>query len=114
VLDVLKPLNDKRLIEGELEVFVIRLNKKTPSIIVRKKHKGGVSLTSAWQVISSDSKALGIGISNTVPLTNIDQDEIKPVLSEFRINNADVAIPEPNCIADDLVDVIEENRSRAL
>ncbi|KAF8592683.1 developmentally regulated GTP binding protein 1 [Ramaria rubella] len=92
VLDVLKPLNDKRIIEGELEGFGIRLNKKPPSIIVRKKDKGGIA------------------ISNTVPLTNIDQDEIKAVLSEFRINNADVAIREPNCTADDLVDVIEGNR----
>ena len=114
MLDILKPLDDKWLIEGELEQFGIRLNKKPPSIIVRKNDKGGVCLTSAWQVISSDSKALGIGISNTVPLTNIDQDEIKAVLSEFRINNTHVAIREPNCIADDLVDVIEENQLRAL
>lgn len=42
VLDVLKPLNDKRIIEGELEGFGIRLNKKPPSIIVRKKDKGGM------------------------------------------------------------------------
>lgn len=52
----------------------------------------------------------GIAISNTVPLTNIDHDEIKAVLSEFRLNNADVAIRQPNCTADDLVDVIEGNR----
>ncbi|KAF8528763.1 P-loop containing nucleoside triphosphate hydrolase protein [Hysterangium stoloniferum] len=92
VLDVLKPLNDKRIIEGELEGFGIRLNKSPPSIIVRKKDKGGIA------------------ISNTVPLTNIDHEEIKAVLSEFRISNADVAIREPNCTADDLVDVIEGNR----
>jgi ribosome-interacting GTPase 1 len=30
------------------------------------------------------------------------------------IHNADVAIPEPNYIADNLVDVIEENHLRAL
>ena len=46
VLDVLKPLNDKRIIEGELEGFGIRLNKKPPSIIVRKKDKGGMYLSS--------------------------------------------------------------------
>lgn len=92
VLDVLKPLGDKKIIEEELEGFGIRLNKKPPSILVRKKDKGGIA------------------ISNTVPLTNIDHDEIKAVLSEFRINNADVAIREPNATADDLVDVIEGNR----
>lgn len=52
----------------------------------------------------------GIAITNTVPLTNIDQDEIKAVLSEYKLANCDVAIREPNCTADDLVDVIEGNR----
>ncbi|KAJ3549924.1 hypothetical protein NMY22_g701 [Coprinellus aureogranulatus] len=92
VLDVLKPLGDKKIIESELEGFGIRLNKKPPNIIVRKKEKGGIAIT------------------NTVPLTNIDQDEIKAILSEYRINNADVAIREPGATADDLVDVIEGNR----
>ncbi|KAJ8086490.1 GTP-binding protein rbg1 [Marasmius tenuissimus] len=92
VLDVLKPLGDKKIIEGELEGFGIRLNKKPPAIIVRKKERGGIAIT------------------NTVPLTNIDHDEIKAILSEYRINNADVAIREPNANADDLVDVIEGNR----
>jgi len=41
VLDVLKPLNDKRIIEVELEGFGIRLNKKPPNITVKKKDKGG-------------------------------------------------------------------------
>lgn len=92
VLDVLKPLGDKKVIESELEGFGIRLNKKPPSILVRKKERGGIAIT------------------NTVPLTNIDHDEIKAVLSEYRINNADVAIREPNATADDLVDVVEGNR----
>src|SRR5271170_2730412 len=59
ILDVLKPLGDKKIIESELEGFGIRLNKKPPAIQVRKKDKGGIS------------------IMNTVPLTNIDHDEIK-------------------------------------
>lgn len=92
VLDVLKPLGDKAIIEAELESFGIRLNKKPPAITVRKKDKGGIAIT------------------NTVPLTNIDHDEIKAVLSEYRINNADVAIRQPGATADDLVDVIEGNR----
>jgi ribosome-interacting GTPase 1 len=41
VLDVLKPLGDKKIIESELEGFGIRLNKKPPNITVRKKDKGG-------------------------------------------------------------------------
>jgi uncharacterized protein len=92
VLDVLKPLNDKKIIESELEAFGIRLNKRPPAITVRKKDRGGIAIT------------------HTVPLTNIDQDEIKAILSEYRISNAEVAIREANATADDLVDVIEGSR----
>ena len=92
VLDVLKPLGDKKIIESELEAFGIRLNKRPPNITVKKKDKGGIAIT------------------NTVPLTNIDHDEIKAVCSEYKLSNADVAIREPNATADDLVDVIEGNR----
>ena len=45
VLDVLKPLVHKRLIERELEGFGIRLNKHPPNITFKKKDKGGVNLT---------------------------------------------------------------------
>lgn len=45
VLDVLKPLGDKKVIEGELEGFGIRLNKKPPAITFRRKEKGGISIT---------------------------------------------------------------------
>lgn len=78
--------------ESELEGFGIRLNKKPPNITVRKKDKGGIAIT------------------NTVPLTNIDHDEIKAILSEFRMSNADIIIREANATADDIVDVIEGNR----
>jgi ribosome-interacting GTPase 1 len=43
VLDVLKPLGDKTIIESELEGFGIRLNRTPPNITVRKKDKGGKS-----------------------------------------------------------------------
>ncbi|KAF9514750.1 hypothetical protein BS47DRAFT_1372218 [Hydnum rufescens UP504] len=92
VLDVLKPLGDKAVIESELEGFGIRLNKKPPSILVRKKDKGGINIT------------------NTVPLTKMDPDEIKAVLSEYKIANADVAIRQADATPDDLIDVIEGNR----
>lgn len=42
VLDVLKPLGDKAILEAELEGFGIRLNKKPPAITVRKKVRLGV------------------------------------------------------------------------
>ncbi|KAF8339096.1 developmentally regulated GTP binding protein 1 [Cantharellus anzutake] len=92
VLDVQKPLGDKAVIEAELEGFGIRLNKKPPAITVKKKDKGGINIT------------------NTVALTKIDTEEVKAVLSEYRIANADVAIRQPDATPDDLIDVVEGNR----
>jgi len=93
VLDVNKPLTDKRVIETELEGFGIRINKQPPNITFRKKDKGGLNITS------------------TVPLTHIDHDEIKAVMSEYRINSADIAI-RCDATIDDLIDVLEA-RSRS-
>ncbi|KAK9765585.1 GTP-binding protein rbg1 [Basidiobolus ranarum] len=91
VLDVLKPLTDKGLIERELEGFGIRLNKQPPNIYFKKKEKGGINMT------------------NTVPLTNLDFDGVKAILSEYKIHNADISI-RCDATADDLIDVIEGNR----
>lgn len=44
VLDVLKPLHHKKLLEHELEGFGIRLNQKPPNINYRRKDKGGINL----------------------------------------------------------------------
>lgn len=44
VLDVLKPLQHKKLLEHELEGFGLRLNKQPPNIHFRKKDKGGINL----------------------------------------------------------------------
>merc|ERR1711972_1187044 len=41
VLDVLKPLGHKQIIQRELEGFGIRLNKKPPNIYFKQKEKGG-------------------------------------------------------------------------
>ena len=45
VLDVMKPLMHKKLLEHELEGFGIRLNKIPPNIVFKKKDKGGLNLT---------------------------------------------------------------------
>ncbi|KAI0997474.1 Ribosome-interacting GTPase 1 [Podosphaera aphanis] len=88
VLDVNKPLTDKRVIEAELEGFGIRINKQPPNIVFKKKDKGGISIT------------------NTVPLTHIDRDEIKAVMNEYKISSADIAI-RCDATIDDLIDVLE-------
>ncbi|CAG8608614.1 9791_t:CDS:2 [Paraglomus occultum] len=87
-LDVLKPLTHKRLIEHELEGFGILLNKSPPNISFKKKERGGINMT------------------NTVPLTHLDLDQVKAVLGEYRIHNADINF-RCNATVDDLIDVIE-------
>ena len=58
VLDVLKPLGHKKILENELEGYGIRLNVKPPQITFRKKEKGGLSISStvrgppAWARVS--------------------------------------------------------------
>lgn len=93
VLDVSKPLQHKKIIESELEGFGIRVNKEPPNIVFRKKEKGGINIT------------------NTVPLTKLDHDEIRAVMSEYRISSADIAF---RCDADvdDLIDVLEAQNRR--
>ncbi|CAA0833984.1 Developmentally-regulated G-protein 3 [Striga hermonthica] len=46
VLDAIKPITHKRLIEEELEGFGIRLNKEPPNLTFRRKDKGRLNLTS--------------------------------------------------------------------
>lgn len=91
VLDVLKPLHHKKILEKELEGFGIRLNKKPPNISLKRKEKGGINLTV------------------TCNQSILDSDLVKTILSEYRISNADVTLRE-DATEDDLIDVIEGNR----
>lgn len=91
VLDITKPLGHKRKIEMELEGFGIRLNKTPPDITVKKREKGGIAIRS------------------TCRLTHLDEEGIKIIFKEYRINNADVMI-RYDATADDLIDVLEGNR----
>ena len=74
VLDVLKPLGHKQIIEKELEGFGIRLNKTPPNIIFKKKEKGGINL------------------QTMVPQSELDLDLVKTILLEYKISNADVTL----------------------
>ncbi|XP_045171308.2 developmentally-regulated GTP-binding protein 1 [Mercenaria mercenaria] len=91
VLDVLKPLQHKRLIEYELEGFGIRLNRDPPNIGFKKKDKGGLNLT------------------YTVAQSELDHDLVKTILAEYKIHNADITL-RGDYTTEDLIDVIEGNR----
>jgi len=91
VLDVLKPLEHKRILEKELDGFGIRLNKTPPNIAYKKKDKGGINLTLA------------------VPQSHLDLNSVRSILSEFKVHNADVTL-RCDATQDDLIDVVEGNR----
>ncbi|KAI5405179.1 Developmentally-regulated G-protein 3 [Lathyrus oleraceus] len=91
VLDAIKPITHKRLIEKELEGFGIRLNKEPPNLTFRRKEKGGINFTS------------------TATNTHLDLDTVKAICSEYRIHNADITL-RYDATADDLIDVIEGSR----
>eukprot|EP01026_Neomeris_dumetosa_P008337 TRINITY_DN1265_c1_g1_i10.p1 TRINITY_DN1265_c1_g1~~TRINITY_DN1265_c1_g1_i10.p1 ORF type:complete len:370 (-),score=59.67 TRINITY_DN1265_c1_g1_i10:187-1296(-) len=91
VLDSLKPITHKKLIEYELEGFGMRLNKSPPEITFKKKDKGGISLTS------------------TMKEPKVSLEAAKAICGEYRIHNADIHMKGDYDI-DDLVDVIEGGR----
>ena len=93
VLDALKPLTHKRLIEHELEGFGIRLNREPPKITFRKKDKGGISFTP----------------NNNGETTFLDEETVKNILSEYKIQHADVKLHEDST-DEELIDVIEGSR----
>eukprot|EP01061_Rhynchopus_euleeides_P035546 TRINITY_DN59913_c0_g1_i1.p2 TRINITY_DN59913_c0_g1~~TRINITY_DN59913_c0_g1_i1.p2 ORF type:complete len:369 (+),score=174.92 TRINITY_DN59913_c0_g1_i1:90-1196(+) len=88
VLDVAKPLTHKLIIERELDGFGIRLNKKPANIQIKKKEKGGIS------------------VSSTVKLTKLDADTVVNVMKEYKVINCDICFYEDADI-DELVDVVE-------
>jgi small GTP-binding protein len=91
VLDVMKPLNHKRILEHEMDGFGIRLNKQPPDIIFKRKEKGGLSYSCA------------------VPQSELDKETVQAILAEYKIVNADVTL-KYDATSDDLIDVIEGNR----
>lgn len=91
VLDAMKPVTHKRIIEKELEGFGIRLNKQPPNIYFKMKDKGGVNL----QIMSKGC--------------DLDPETVSSILHEYKIHNADITI-RCDATIDDLIDVIEGNR----
>lgn len=91
VLDVLKPLQHKKILEKELEGFGIRLNKTPPNISYKRKDKGGINLTMA------------------VPQSTLNLNSVRSILSEYRVHNADITL-RCDATSDDLIDMVEGNR----
>lgn len=58
MLDVLRPLVHKKIIENELEGFGIRLNKQPPNIYFKRKDKGGINLQTMVGYLLTKKKKL--------------------------------------------------------
>lgn len=93
LLDALSPEHYEAILK-EVYDAGIRINSEKPDVRITKKAKGGVN----------------VGL--TVNLTKTDEDTIKDIAREMKINNADVLI-RTDISADEFIDVIEGNRKYA-
>ncbi|KAH7104741.1 developmentally regulated GTP-binding protein, partial [Auriculariales sp. MPI-PUGE-AT-0066] len=89
MMDATKQLEQRRLLEAELEAIGMRLNKHRPDIVFKKKTAGGINVT--------------------VKMTKTDEKAIRMVLSGYKIHNADVMIREDVTI-DEFIDVVIGDR----
>lgn len=89
VVDVLHPEHYQALLK-EVYDAGIRINSRKPDVKIKKKAKGGID------------------IGSTIKLS-MNEETIKGILKEMRINNADVVIRE-DITPDQLVDVVQANK----
>jgi len=91
VLDASRATIERKLLTRELYNVGIRLNRKRPDIQIRVRKFGGVSMTAL------------------APLTHLDLNLVRDILSMHKIRSADVLIKE-NYKVDDFIDVVNANR----
>ena len=84
-------MDDYKRIEHELEGFGIRMNKKPPDVVIKKIAIGGLTIT-----YSRKPK-------------KITENEIRGVLNEYRVFNANILLRQ-DITLDELIDVLEGNR----
>lgn len=93
VLDAAKSLEQKRLLEAELETMGVRLNSSAPRITIKRRDRGGICM------------------SSTVPLSHLNEQLITSILKEYRIISADVLFRE-DATVDRFIDAIEGGNIR--
>lgn len=91
VLEAGKYEDQKVKILKELELVGIRINKQKPDIKIKTALSGGISL------------------SGSVKLTKLNQDAVRIICHEYKINNAQVYMKDDYSV-DDLIDHLEGNR----
>ncbi len=91
LLDATKSLQQKALLEAELEAVGMRLNRQPPNITYRVKAGGGIAYTA------------------TVRQSHLSDKLVYNILHDYKVYNAEVIVRE-DCTVDDLIDTIEGNR----
>jgi len=91
VLDATKSLDQKPLLEGELESLGIRLNTRPPHITIRRKERGGLSFAS------------------TVKQSQMNETLASHILKEYHIHNCVIVIRE-DITVDQFIDAVNGNR----
>jgi len=80
-----------KVLDKEVYDTHLRLNQSRPDVTIKKTAKGGID------------------VGTTCKLTKLDEQTIKDILKEFKINNAQVIIRE-NITADQFIDCIKDNK----
>ncbi|EPS42276.1 hypothetical protein H072_3740 [Dactylellina haptotyla CBS 200.50] len=88
VLDATKKLEQRTLLERELEAVGIRLNREPPNIYLKPKKSGGMK------------------INFMSPPKHLDEKMIYNILRDYKMLNAEVLIRDENATVDDFIDVI--------
>ncbi len=91
LLDASNAAAEYKIIMQELYGFGIRVNSKPPDVVIKKRIRGGITLTS------------------TVRLTKISEKEVQAVLGEYGMHNAEVVFRDDVSV-DGFIDVVEGNR----
>ena len=95
VLDATKSLEQRMILERELESMGIRLNTKPPNITIRRKERGGISYTA------------------TVKQSHMNEGLATHILKEYKMHNAEVLLRE-DVTVDQFIDSIDGNQRRYL
>jgi len=125
VLDALKPMTHKLIIEKELHGFGIRLNQTPPDILFRYERTNSHSISHHLQLLISPCflflcpsthitfyrrKDKGpINFQAMVPQSVLTHEIVYTICREYKINSADVFC-RCDATIDQLIDVIEGNR----
>ncbi|KAJ7169470.1 developmentally regulated GTP-binding protein [Mycena filopes] len=87
MLDATKSEEQRKLLEIELDAVGIRLNKRKPDIVFKRRTTGGITFNA------------------TVKLTQTDEKTIRTILAGYKLHNCDVMIRE-DITTDDFIDVL--------